>query len=199
MFILVFALILLFSTVAHAEVIGQTGSVYSIKEPDAYEELMNRVKSVNWNAVFGKMKAFAQEATKVDFHLKHAKLDRTFTVDPTYTLEFDITDEKGNVLYPKGYSFNPLHYMQFPYVLVFFDAQSVEEIKWAKQYTGRWDVLFIATRGDTSRAAKQLQRHVYAANEKMIKKFKLSATPSVVYAQNGVLIVSEVGIYGKSK
>ncbi len=180
----------------YSTVIGQTGQCWSITEPDAYEELMSKVKQHNWQKEFARLKAKSISLTRVNFQLKKAKQDRTFEVDPTYTLPFDVVDSNGNVVYPKGYRFNPLHYMQFPYILYFIDANSVEELTWLKkQDIANWNVVIIATKGDTLKAEKFLGKTVYGASKLMIERFKIKATPSKVYAQNGVIVVNEVGVY----
>ena len=56
--------------------------------------------------------------------MQPARKERTFLVDMTYTLDRDIADEKGNVVYPKGYTFNPLDYITYPGTLVILDGNS---------------------------------------------------------------------------
>ncbi|MDI1473003.1 hypothetical protein QI155_10715 [Thermodesulfovibrio sp. 1176] len=188
-------------SVCLAEIIGTNGATYPIAESDAYEELMAKVKSTNWDRIVKDYKADIEKVTKVSFNLGRAKEDKTFYVNPTYTLQFDIMDENGRIIYPKGYSFNPLDYISFPYYLVFFDGNSVTEIAWMKkqEWFNNWNVMFILTKGDVIRAEKQLGRTVFVATPQMIEKFKISKTPSLVSTQNKQLVISEVGIYGEKK
>jgi len=188
------------TALSYAEVVGTFGNTYSITEQDAYEEIMQKVQKHNWQKEFARINRNIKNKTTVNFKLRHAKENKTFYVDPTYTLDFDITNEKGQIIYPKGYSFNPLQYMQFPYTLVFFDADSITEIQWIKSQNlaSRWDVMFIATNGNSLKAESLLNRVVYVASKKMFDRFKIKATPSILYAQNNMLIVQEVGVYGKN-
>jgi len=188
------------TALSYAEVVGTFGNTYSITEQDAYEEIMQKVQKHNWQKEFARIDRNIKNKTTVNFKLRHAKENKTFYVDPTYTLDFDITNEKGQIIYPKGYSFNPLQYMQFPYTLVFFDADSITEIQWIKSQNlaSRWDVMFIATNGNSLKAESLLNRVVYVASKKMFDRFKIKATPSILYAQNNMLIVQEVGVYGKN-
>lgn len=182
-----------------AQVVGQKGATYSIAEQDAYEELMARIKSINWDKVFAKYKAKAEESTKVNFNLGKAREDRVFNIDPTYTLQFDIIDENGNIIYPKGFRFNPLDYISFNYQLVFFDGNSVKEIDWVKKqdWFNNWNVIFVITKGDVVRAERILGKSVFMATPQMIEKFKVSKTPSILNAEGKKLVIKEVGIYGK--
>lgn len=195
---LIFCLLSLVSVVL-AEVIGTNGATYPIKEPDAYEEILSKVKNLNWQSLVSKAKKNINQKTQANFSLKHAKEDRVFQVDPTYTLEFDITDEYGRIIYPKGFQFNPLDYMQYPYRLVFFDATSVTEITWLKKqdFLNRWDTMLIATKGDVLKAQKLLGKTVYIALPKMIERWGIEATPSILYTKGRVIEIYEVGIYGK--
>lgn len=184
-----------------AQLVGTNGATYPIAEPDAYEELMAKVKSTNWNKIIKDYKADVNKITKVSFSLGRAKEDRAFYIDPTYTLQFDIMDENGKIIYPKGYSFNPLDYISFPYYLVFFDGTSITEVAWLKkqEWLNNWNVVFILTKGDVVRAEKQLGRTVFIATPQMIQKFKISKTPSILSAQNKQIVISEVGIYAEKK
>jgi len=63
-------------------------------------------------------------------HLPGAAADRTFTVDMTYTVEEDITDETGRVIYPKGFRFNPLKYVTLPGGLLVIDGDDPNQVEW---------------------------------------------------------------------
>ena len=62
-----------------------------------------------------------------------ARKDRTFLVDMTYTLERDIRDDKGNIVYPAGYAFNPLSYVSYPRTLVILNGKRPEQIRWFEE------------------------------------------------------------------
>ncbi|MEM3580401.1 MAG: hypothetical protein QXQ64_03955 [Candidatus Bathyarchaeia archaeon] len=194
-----FVMLLTFVSFCSAEVIGTNGATYPIAEPDAYEELMARVKSINWNRIVKDYRADVNKATKVSFSLGRAREDRTFYVDPAYTLQFDIMDESGRVIYPKGFTFNPLDYINFPYHLVFFDGTSVTEIAWLKkqEWFNDYNVMLVLTKGDTIKVEKQLGRAVFVATPQMLEKFRIVRTPSVLSTENRQIVIQEVGIYGK--
>lgn len=188
---------LFFCSMLNAEVIGTNGATYPIAEPDAYEELMSKVKRTDWQAVMKKYRQSLSKATKVSFNLGKAKQDRVFYVDPTYTLPYDITDENGKIIYPRGFSFNPLDYMSFPYTIVFFNANSITEITWLKKQPWFKDssTMLFVTHGDVIKAEKILGRAVFAAPPQMIERFNISSTPSVMTAQGRMIVISEIGVY----
>lgn len=199
--LLLTAVLCFVSLTLHAETIGKTGNTYSIVEPDAYEEIKNKMKQTNWQKLWDKMRQSAKTKTKVNFSIAQAKQDKTFYVDPTYTLPFDITDDKGKVIYPEGYRFNPLDYMQFPYTLLFFNANSVEQVTWImkNKIHERQDIMFIAVSGDVAAAQAQLKRIVYGCNQRLLDKFQIKAVPSFVYSQNRYFVVREVPPKGGKK
>jgi len=62
--------------------------------------------------------------------LPSALEDSIRTVDMTYTTEFDVPDGRGNILYPKGYVFNPLEYVYLPNMLVFINGGKKDQVEW---------------------------------------------------------------------
>ena len=95
--------------------------------------------------------------------LPKAKEDRTFTVDLTYTLEFDIPDGNGGILFPKGYSFNPLNYAGLPNILVFIDGGDTHQVAWFRNsgYAKNPRVMLLLTGGSHASVSGKLQRLVW--------------------------------------
>jgi len=175
----------------------QEGEVYGIKEKDALEEIKEKASRVNIAEIRRKMFESFERQMKVKTGLPHACNNSTFSFYPIYTLEVDIKDDKGNVIYPKGYSFNPLDYMPFPFTFVFFDGTSQRELEWVKKAFLKNDsnVFLVVTEGDVREVVKKLGRPVYAVNELMKDRFRVKTTPSVVRAVGNYIVVNEVGIH----
>ena len=83
-------------------------------EKDALKELEEKAKSVDFssavdrNALVKRARNFTPEDVNETKAIGPARKDRTFLVDMTYTVERDIKDDKGNIVYPAGYTFDPL-------------------------------------------------------------------------------------------
>lgn len=197
--LLILAIVIVIPALGYSKTIGTHGAVYSIAETDAYEELMAKVKKINWGEIIQKYKTTLDNTIKANFNLKKADKDNTLVVNPTYTLQFDITDEKGNIIYPKGYQFNPLDYINFPYKVVFFNAESKTELEWLKSqpWFSDYNTILIITKGDAIKTQEKLGRVVFAANKRMIDKFGISKTPSILEAKNKQILIFEKGIYKK--
>jgi conjugal transfer pilus assembly protein TraW len=103
--IVVLALFFLCASPASAINLETVGVTYEIVEEDALAAFQERARQVDWNKVFGRKKTeklIREYKPKGLVSLPRASEDRTFHVDMTYTLEFDIPDGKGGILYPRG-------------------------------------------------------------------------------------------------
>ena len=178
-------------------VVGRAGAVYPIAEKDALSELMQKVRQVDWKRQFSGLGQSVQAFQPSDLaRLPRARHDRTFMVDPTYTLPFDIPDGKGGILYPKGYTFNPLDYVSLPDVLVFIDGADKRQLEWFQNspYAKAPNVMLLLTGGSYPEVEKKLQRPVFYAPEKVTKRFRIKAVPSVLYQRGKLLEVKEFEI-----
>jgi conjugal transfer pilus assembly protein TraW len=179
--------------------LGVHGKTYSIAETDALQEIESRAASIDWqkaiqsNENLEKLKNFKPRNIP---KLPRAIHDRTFLVDMTYTLELDIPNGKGGILYPAGYTFNPLDYMHYPRTLVVFDAADPEQIKWleASAFAKDINTRLLITDGTYFETRNRLSRHVYFAMPTILKRFQLQAVPSVIRQKGNQMEVTEIDI-----
>jgi conjugal transfer pilus assembly protein TraW len=194
---LIFAIMLLLSSSSYASVIGSAGATYPIIEKDALNEIEENVDKIDWKRHMNRMKDSLVSYRPANLHpLSRAKEDRTFAVDLTYTLEFDIPDGNGGILYPKGYTFNPLDYASLPNILVFINGDDKKQIEWFRNsvYSGDHRVMLLLTDGSYVSLSERLQRPVFYASRQIAERFRLQAVPSVVYQQGKTVEVKEFGI-----
>jgi len=188
----------------HAEDLGAIGETYSIRERDALSEIQERASRVNWSKLINKKKIDSlskKAALRKGVYLPPAQEDRVFRPDMDYTLKMDITDAQGQVLYPKGYTFNPLSYVQLPYRIVVIDGQDKAQVAWLKRVfkesSGAW--MTLTTQGDPRNLSKKLSgRPAYVADKKIVKRFQLKAVPSVITQKGTTLEVREYAILDKN-
>ena len=193
-------LCLLTASTAVARDLGTFGTVYDIVEKDALKELEEKAKSVDFskavdrNALVKKARNFTPEDVKETRMIGPARKDRTFLVDMTYTLERDIKDDKGNIVYPAGYAFNPLNYVAYPRTLVILNGKRPEHIRWFEEssYAKDAQVTLLLTDGSYSDLSKSLKRPVFYASTKLIEVFRIQAVPSVVRQSGAYMEVTEV-------
>lgn len=195
---------LLLPGVGQAKDLGTIGATYSISERDAVEEMQERAKQVDWQKLFDK-KTNKDKLKK--YHpkdlvlLPRAQRGRTRMVDMSYTLDFDIPDERGNIIYPAGYTFNPLDYITYPRTIVIINGADREQVDWFKKapYFKDSNAVLWITDGNYYDLSVELKRNVFYANSFIVQKFKLSYVPSVIKQKGNLLEVKEIDVESHRK
>lgn len=188
-----------FSGSSTAKDLGVFGAVYDIAEKDALKEIEEKARNVDINRIINrgdlarKVKNYTPEDLK-DVKLPPARKDRTFLVDMTYTLDRDIADERGNVIYPKGYAFNPLDYVNYPGILIVLDGKSQSQIAWFRgsDYNKDLKTKLVITDGSYTELSRTLKRPVFYASRAIIGVFQIQAVPSIVRQDGALMEVREI-------
>ncbi len=184
--------------------LGTIGATYPIVERDALEEIEERAKQVDWGKLFNAEKneqRIKNYRPKNMVRLPRADHERVRLVDISYTLDFDIPDERGNVLYPAGFTFNPLDYIVYPRTIIVINGADREQVEWFKtspHYKNVDTVLWIID-GNYYDLAVELGRAVYYANALIVERFDLKSVPCVVVQKGNLLEVTEVDVKAQSK
>ena len=181
-------------TSVQAKVIGTFGTTYRITERDALAEIEERARQVDWNKVLDKRKVENYQGPPDKTSLPRAKRNRSFPVDMTYTTEIDVPDGKGGILYPKGYTFNPLDYVTYPKTLVVINGADPDQVKWfaGSEYDKRLDVTLLLTGGNFVVVSKRISRPLFYADRKIIERLRLKAVPSVIKQEGRLMGVREI-------
>jgi conjugal transfer pilus assembly protein TraW len=189
-------MVMLVASAAHARELGTVGETYAIAERDALAEIEEKAKGIDWSKMIKRNSIEAYDGPADRASLPRAAKDRSFPVDMTYTLQMDIPDGRGGVLYPKGYTFNPLDYVTFTRTLVVINGNDPEQVKWfaASEYKGRVDVMLLLTEGPYRSLGKKLDVPLFYADSTIIERLRLSAVPSVVRQEGRNMIVSEFAV-----
>jgi conjugal transfer pilus assembly protein TraW len=169
------------------------GRTWPIAEPDALAEIEAKVASLprDMAAAYGprdKWTALKAAALAV------APADRVRSVVPFHTLDFDIKLPDGKVLYPKGFTFNPLTYVRLPQRLVIVHPR---DLAWGLRTARPGDFVLLTALGTDSGDAIDLSeksgRAIFILEERVKQRLGLTVAP-VVVAQSGTrLILSEFG------
>lgn len=186
--------------VTFAKVVGVSGNVYQIAEPDSLKELEDKAASMDLNESIIKEETTRKIEQYRPFNavsLPPAKEDRTSLVDMTYMLEFDIPDGRGGILYPKGFAFNPLEYVPFTRTIVILNGETENEVDWftASEYYKRTDVMLLVTDGAWKDLMYRFKRSVFYLTEPVATRFRISSTPSVITKKdNKYMEVKEIHV-----
>ena len=162
-------------------------------------EIRDAAARVDWEKVIDRQQKLAmiKDFRPRDLHpLPAAKADRSFLVDMAYTLDADIPDGKGGVLYPKGFTFNPLDYVKLSSLLVIIDAGDPQQIQWFKSspYAEDFRTRLILSGGDYYDLTEELGRPVFYLVDTVARRLQLAAVPSVIRQQDNMLQVREVRV-----
>lgn len=163
--------------------IGQT---WPIAEPDALEEMTAAAagKSVSL-ADFGDSDRWAATQTTL---LPAAQGDAIRDVVPFFTLPFDIPDGKGGVLYPAGFTFNPLEHLALPNVLWIVRQ---DQLDWALDQAGPNDMV-IMSGGNALKEGNSRNATVYALQDVLVERLALRVAPTRVWQEGTTLKVQEI-------
>lgn len=165
-----------------------SAQTYKISEPDMLDEIMAKKDTLE-RSIKQQMDAEKDHVQNLSGEpLLKAPKTYSYYVDPTYTLKQDIprVDNQGRqvgILYPKGYTFNPIEYLPIlPPPIIVIDACDQKELDFAKRYISTSPNAMIASSGCAlKKFPKNFNRHLFLVSPEMKEKFKLKYTVSVVY------------------
>jgi len=176
--------------------LGRYGAVYPIVEPDALAEMKRKAARVDWGKYLDreKMARKIREYKPKDLaKLPAARRERAFLADMSYTLDMDIPDGKGGILYPKGYTFNPLDYVNLERTLVIINGNDKRQVEWFRKSPWNKDMnaMLLLTDGSYYTLGERLKRPVFYADRLLVTRLKLQAVPSVAVQKGRFIEVRE--------
>ena len=176
--------------IVRLEPVGPTSAVI---ETDLGGELRQRAVSVDVEQLRNAQARYQP----ANLHaLSRAEKDTTTMVDLTHTLEQDLVDAQGIVLYPAGFTFNPLRYVSLSGALVVIDGSDPEQVAWFKgsSYGSNRRALLLLSGGLAAPLRDELRRPVAYLTEDIAHRLQLRAVPSVVVERDNQLVIREVSL-----
>ncbi len=168
------------------------GRTWPIAEPDALAEIEARTTRLpsDMRAQFGPRSRWsAMQAAS----LAPATVNRTRNVVPFYTLDTEIRLPDGKVLYPSGFTFNPLDYVTLPQRLVVVKPR---DLAWALQTARLTDFILLAAGDaqdeDAITLSERTGRPIFILEERVKQRLGLTVAPVVVRQQGKRLELTEV-------
>ena len=113
---------------------------------------------------------------------RFAKVEKesVYLIDPTYTLQEDIRDQNGNIVFKKGTKANPADYATLGrYVII--DGNDPKQVEFAIKGNFR-KIILVA--GDLMKLTAEYRQRFYFVNDQIIDLVKLKRVP-VVFEQEG--------------
>ena len=169
------------------------GPTSAVTETDLVEELRQRAVSVDVEQLRSARARYQPTNLQA---LPRATKDSSITVNLSHTLEEDVQDANGQVLYPAGFTFNPLQYVSLSGVLVVIDGSDPEQVAWFKgsPYGANRRALLLLSGGLAAALRDELRRPVAYLTEDIARRLQLRAVPSVVVERDNQLVIREVSL-----
>lgn len=173
--------------------LGVVGKTYPIVEPDIILEMKQKMANqerLNSAMLRNKLRDYKP----ADLHeLPKATKDNQKIVDMTYTLPADLLDADGKIIYPKGFTFNPLDYVTFRRGLVILNGNDSEQLRWFEKspYYESHQAMLLITDGSAYDLISKLQRPVFYLTKDIATRLRLVAVPSVVIQEQDKMQIFE--------
>ena len=187
---------------AQAANLGTIGPTYPVAEKNLLDVIMARLRA---KEASGELKRHEQEARDRAAYavnnprpvdgLRRAQAARTFYFDPTFTLQSNVVDSTGAVLFPAGTRKNPLEVVSLSKHLLFFDARDPGQVARAREliehYQGKVKPILVG--GSYLDLMKRWNKPVfYDQDGTLVRKFGIAAVPAIVSQEGQRLRIDEV-------
>jgi conjugal transfer pilus assembly protein TraW len=177
--------------------LGTVGTTYPVIEADVVAELTEKAnrqeKTHRPDPQLEQLKTHQPANLQ---KLPHAEQDRDFFVTMDYSLEHDFVDGEGKILYPKGFTFNPLDYVSFSAGLVVIDGRDPKQISWFQKtpYAANHRVRLLLSDGYAFELGRLLKRPVFYLTKDIATRLQLAVVPAVVVQHDRNLLVYEIAV-----
>ncbi|TXF13556.1 type-F conjugative transfer system protein TraW [Pelomicrobium methylotrophicum] len=187
---------------SRAEDLGTIGPTYEIAERDLIAVIQDRLRRMEETGELARIQENYKrrviegiERPKPVPGIRATETARTFYIDPTFTLERNVVDEKGNILYPAGTRINPFDYDRMTKVLLFFDGRDKKQVEFAKRFMSesKTPVKPILVAGEPLKLMREWKREVYYdQGGALSRRFSITQSPAVVAQEGKRIRVDEI-------
>jgi conjugal transfer pilus assembly protein TraW len=195
---------LLACSLGHAGSLGTIGPAYPIAERNLLDHIMARLREKERSGELAKFELLARaRASDSVLHpkpvpgLRLADAPRTYYFDPSFTLDRNIVDTSGAVLFAAGLRKNPLEVVSLSRHLLFFDARDARQVAKARElivrYQGRVKPILVG--GSYIDLMKAWNTPVYYDQEgTLVRKLGITGVPAIVSQEGSRLRIDEVSV-----
>jgi conjugal transfer pilus assembly protein TraW len=187
--------------------LGTIGPVYPIQEPHLLDFIRQRLQEKERS---GELKQLEEQArTRGHDAVSHpepvtgvetAQTARTFYFDPTFTLDRNVLDNKGSLLFSAGMRKNPLEIVSLSKHLLFFDARDKRQVTRARELIAfyqerRIRVKPIVVGGSYLDLMKSWRTPVYYDQQGLLThRFGITHVPAIVSQEGLRLRIDELDL-----
>ena len=187
---------------ARAEDLGTIGPAYEVAEPDLLATLEKRAReameSGRWEALMARTRERARAYVRrpPGRKLARAQRPRSWRLDPTVEVPYDVRDAAGRVLFPAGTRVNPLDHIRLSSRLVFLDGDDPEQVAWAGRLLEEpFLTKPVLVAGSPTALMERWGRPVFFDQRGfLVSYFGIEALPAIVRQEGKALRIEEVVI-----
>ncbi len=194
--------LVLSTSAAFATDLGTLGPTYGISEPHLLNFIERRLRDKERSGELERLTREAQ-ARGIDAvnrpqpvaGLRPTETARTFYFDPSFTLDRNIVDAQGQLLFAAGTRKNPLEVVSLSKHLLFFDARDHRQVVRARELMARYDgkVKPILTGGSYLELMKSWRIPVYFDQQgTLTRRFGIHQVPALVSQEGARLRIDEL-------
>ncbi len=170
---------------------GKVAVTYPVKEEDLAELFKKRAslaeKKMQNYVESGKVLE-KYKLTRYDGQFSEVTNKRTYYIDPTQTLEEDIRDQNGLILFPRGTRVNPLDQIGMGRY-IFIDGRNAKQVEMAIQGNYRKIILMS---GDAHDLGRKYKRNFYHAIDELVNLFRVERVPLAVEQEGRLVRATEL-------
>ena len=187
---------------AFAEDLGTIGPTYPIAEPNLLDDLQRRLRAKQASGELDTLIAQARDRGEARVReppavvgLVTTRTPRTFYFDPTFTLDRNVLDAQGHLLFAAGTRKNPLDVVSLSSHLLFFDGRDPRQRDQAQRliarYGGRIKPILVA--GSYLDLMQAWRRPVYFDQwGRLTRRFGITRIPALVSQDGTRLRIDEL-------
>ena len=188
----------------HAEDLGTIGPTYAISETHLLAFIGQRLREKERS---GELARLADQARARGIEtvthpppvpgIKPTETARTFYFDPSFTLDRNILDAQGHLLFAAGMRKNPLEVVSLSKRLLFFDARDRRQVARARElmFADPGRVKPILTAGSYLDLMKAWRVPVYYDQQGLLtRRFGIAQVPALVSQEGARLRIDELEV-----
>ena len=180
--------VLFFPLCVFAKDLGTIGDIWEIQEQNLLslidERLKEQFEGKSEEEIQAEVKKRLEENAlrPPPVYLPVATVDSERSFDPSYTVERDLADHKGQIFARKGQVVNPFDTVPFARTLIFIDGDDEKQIEWIKSFKPETQMVkIILLNGNLREVTEKLDTDLYFdQNGALVKRFGIKAVPSVI-------------------
>lgn len=187
---------------AHALDLGRIGPTYDIAEPHLLADIARRLQEKQRSGELHRLMEDARARSVAAVRnpaavtgVATARTARTFYVDPTFTLDRNVVDTQGRVMFAAGTRKNPLDVVSLSRRLLFFDGRDPRQVLRARELmaAGGSPIKPILTGGSYLDLMKAWRSPVYYDQQGvLVRRLGIRQVPALVSQEGSRLRIDEM-------